>query len=363
MDRDVYYAEESLDSMDNKKTVERSAVAAAPAAGFSSVQTAASGSVAGDQFAFTVNKPVTILRRQSSMIPLVEGRVDAVKSLILQGGKALGTSIHPELSAELSNTTGMKLPAGPITVYDGVYAGDALIEFFSENDKRFISYGEDLSVNASARASTTRLVNTVSVSDGVMMINRRQIFERTYTVKNTSSESKRLIVEHPITGGASLIEPAAYLEKTDSVYRIAQSLPANGEINLTVKEESPLAERIMLGQLRPESLVSYSTNQEIPAAVRAALARAVELQKKSDAARQSLQDKQTQKSRLTADQDRIRQNLSAVGGDTDLGRSYLTRMTVLDKDIDAINGEIDAAEKLVQSAKADLDKYIAGLKL
>jgi hypothetical protein len=328
------------------------------------VMAAAQGAAAGDQFAFTVSKPVTLFRRQSAMLPLVNGNVIAVKSLTLSGARALGGTIHPELAAEITNTTGMKLPAGPITVYDGgTYAGDALIEFFSENDKRFIGYGEDLSVTAQAKAATSRIISTVTIAGGVMTISRRLVYERTYTVKNASSEAKRLVVEHPITAGASLSEPAAFLEQTASAYRFLQNLPASGETTLTVREESPLSERVVLAQLRPESLVSYSTNQEMPQAVRDALAKAVELQRKAEAARQVLADRQTQKTRLVSEQERVRQNLAAAGNDTDLGRNYLKRMTSLDSDIDRVNSETEAAEKLAQSSREDLDRYIAGLKL
>ncbi|MDR1506864.1 MAG: hypothetical protein LBI67_07140 [Treponema sp.] len=325
---------------------------------------AVSGSAAGDQFSFTVNESVTLLRRQSAMLPIVSGRVRAVKSLILPGARALGGTVNPELGAEIVNTTGMKLPAGPITVYDGgTYAGDALIEFFSENDRRFISYGEDLSVTASAKLSSTRELSAVTVSAGVMTISRKLVYERNYTVKNAGSETKRLIVEHPITGGAALAEPKTFLEKTDSVYRFEQSLPGGREIGFTVKEESPTSERIVLSQIRQDSLVSFASNQEIPANVRAALSAAAELQQKTETARQTLADTQSRKTRLQTEQDRIRQNLAAAGNDTDLGRNYLRRMTSLDTEIDGVNEEIDEAEKLVQSARADFDRYIAGLRL
>ncbi|MDR0586667.1 MAG: DUF4139 domain-containing protein [Treponema sp.] len=325
-----------------------------------SVMAAAEGAAAGDQFSFTINKPVTLLRRQSAMLPLVDGRINAVKTLILSDA----SNVHPRLGAEITNTMGIKLPAGPITVYDGgVYAGDALIEFFSENDKRFISYGEDLSVTSSVRYFSARFVSTVTVSGGVMIINRRLVYERTYTVKNAGAETKRLIVEHPITGGAALIEPAAYLEKTDSLYRFVRNLPGGGEITFTVKEESPVSERIVLSQLREDSFVSYAANQEIPANVRAALSAAVELQRKAAAARQALAEIRNRKIHLAEEQDRVRQNLVAVGSGTEPGRNYLKRMTDLDREIDAVNEETAATEKLVQTAQAALDAYIAGLNL
>ncbi|MDR2143345.1 MAG: hypothetical protein LBP29_03140 [Treponema sp.] len=362
---DYFLAEEKAGTMSQRK--ELSAAAVSPNAGrgvAGSVEAAARGEAAGDQFSFTINKPVTLLRRQSAMLPLVDGSINAVKSLILSGARALNNSVHPELGAEITNTTGIKLPAGPITVYDGgVYAGDALVEFFSENDRRFISYGEDLSVTASAKISSTRFVSTVTVSGGVMIVNRRLVYERAYTIKNAGAETKRLVVEHPVTSGASLSEPASYLEKTDSLYRFVRDLPGGGEIVFTVREESPVSERIVLSQLREDGFVSYATNQEIPANVRAALAVAVELQQKAAAARQVLSEIQSRKTRLDVEQDRIRQNLVAVGSETEPGRNYLKRMTDLDREIDAVNGEMAGAEKLVQTARAELEAYIAGLNL
>ena len=336
-----------------------------PAPNVTVVQAAATGSAAGDQFAFTVKNPVTLNRRQSAMIPLINGTMGAEKSLVLSGNKALTGSIHPDLAAELTNTTGMKLPAGPITVFDGgSYAGDALIEFFGENDKRLIKYGEDLSVTGTAALdSGTRLINTVTISGGVMIINRRQIYDRTYTVKNTAKETKRLIIEHPITGNSTLTEPKNYLEKTDSLYRFVQTLPSNGELVFKVTEEVPIAERIVLSTLRTENFLSYSTNQEIPANVRTALARAVELRRKNDAAKQTQNDLEARRSRLVSEQDRVRQNLNAVGTGSDLGKEYMVRMTALDKEIDVLNKEHEKAVELVSSTQKDLDDYIAGLKL
>jgi hypothetical protein len=346
-----------------------SANARSSAASVAAIEAAALGSAVGDQFAFTVKNPVTLNRRQSAMLPLVNGTMEAVKTLVLSGSRVLaaGSSggIHPDLAAELTNTTGMKLPAGPITVFDGgTYAGDALIEFFGIQDKRLIKYGEDLSVTGMASFNAgTRLISSVTVAAGVMTVNRRQIYERTYTVKNAAPEAKRLIIEHPITGGATLTEPKSYLEKTNSLYRFALNLPANGELTFKAVEESPVAERVVLGQLRPENLVSYSTNQEIPANVRAALTRAVELRQKCDAARQAQTELEGRRTRLIADQDRVRQNLNAVGATSDLGKDYMKRMTSLDKDIDSLNSEIEKAAALVRSTQKDLDDYIAGLKL
>ena len=77
------------------------------------------------------------------MLPLVEGAVAAERLSVFSGADALSLgTVHPMLAARFKNTTGLKLPAGPVTVFDGgTYAGDALLEFLGENDARLIAYG------------------------------------------------------------------------------------------------------------------------------------------------------------------------------------------------------------------------------
>jgi len=258
----------------------------------------------------------------------------------------------------------MKLPAGPITVYDGgTYAGDALIEFFPENEKRLISYGEDLSVSGSAASSGTRYVTAVNISGGVMTITRRQSYEKVYTIKNASGQAKKIIIEHPITSGAELVEPKSADDKTASLYRFNQNLNANDTLTFKVREETPIQERITLANLRADTFLSYSSNQEIPANVRAALTRAIELKRTADNAAAAQGTLETQKTRLISDQDRVRRNLEAAGNQTPQGQEYLKRMAALDDEIDAINKQIEAAAQETQRTKAEYDNYLATLSI
>jgi hypothetical protein len=334
------------------------------AVGGGAVQTA-SAQQTGDQFEFTIKKPVTLARQQSAMLPLVESNLKAEKTLVFSGEKAMSRgTVNPAISAELTNTSGMKLPAGPITVYDGgTYAGDALINFFPENEKRLISYGDDLSVTGSVTLNSTRNMVSVLVNKGVMTMNRKQVYEKTYTIKNAGREQKRLIIEHPITGGASLAEPAKFDERTATVYRFVLTLPANNTLSFTVKEESPSAERVALTSLKTESLVFYVSNQEIPENVRAALQKAVDLKKKADDAKTALADSERDLTRFTNEQNRIRQNLTAAGGQTPQGQEYLKKLSDLDKNIDDQNAKIDQAKQTAQTAQSDFEAYLAGLSL
>jgi len=340
------------------------ASAPAPAVAGGVMETA-SGRAAGDQFEFTLKNPVTLERRQSAMLPLVEGSVKAEKTLVFSGSRASsGVSSHPWISAELANTSGMKLPAGPITVYDGgTYAGDALIEFFPENEKRLISYGEDLSVLGNVSPVSSRYITGVSISGGVMTISRRQSYDKIYTIRNSSGEEKKIIIEHPITGGAELADPKTAEDKTGTLYRFNRSLAAQGTLSFTVKEETPLSERITLAQLRPETFLSYSTNQEIPANVRAVLTNAIELKKKADDAGEAQKDLESRRTQLISEQDRVRRNLEAAGNQSPQGQEYLRRLSALDSDIDTLNSRINTALQETQRAKKVYDDFVASIRI
>jgi hypothetical protein len=329
------------------------------------IQDLARGQAAGDLFEFTLGKPVSLPRRQSAMLPLVEGTVGVEKTLVFSGAKAgTGGPVHPAISAELTNTTGMKLPAGPITVFDGgTYAGDALIDFFPPGEKRLISYGDDLSVSGSVSAASSQLISAVKISRGLMTITRKISYEKTYTFKNASGETKRLILEHPISPETSLAEPGAFDERTDSLYRFVRLLPADREFTLTVREERPVSEGIALSRLGPESFIAYVSNQEIPAQVRAVLQRAVELKRDADGALRTHTELEEQRARLSSGQDRIRQNLEAAGRDSPQGQEYLRRLVSMDGEIDDLSARVDRAYKNAREAQSAYDAYLDSIDL
>nr|AGS52975.1 hypothetical protein [uncultured bacterium contig00030] len=322
-----------------------------------SIETAA-GSAAGGQFEFTVKNPVSLDRRMSAMLPLVESQIEGRRVLIYNGR---GSS--PRLGAVITNTAGMKLPAGPITVYDGgVYAGDALIEFWNENEMRLISFGEDLSVTASASDTNTRIVSSVVVSGGVMTINRNLAFIKTYTFINSDSASKQLVIEHNKTAQTELVSPSAN-EQTTAAYRFNVTLPAKQETVLTVTEQRPVFERITLLSLRPEAFLSYAANQEIPQRVRDALQRAVTLKQAADNAALSVRNIETQRERLIGDQDRIRRNLEAAGNQTQQGQEYLRRLVALDGEIDAMTPNLEKERNNARAAQQEYENYLNNLNL
>ncbi|MEI6874631.1 MAG: DUF4139 domain-containing protein, partial [Spirochaetota bacterium] len=316
---------------------------------------------AGDQFEFTVKKPVTLERRRSAMLPLVAASITAEKVSIWSPE---GSTKNPMLGVRLTNSLGMKLPAGPITIFDGgSYAGDALIEFLPEKDRRLLVYGQDLSVTAEASKSSSQETIGVTVSKGVLIFSRRVTITRNYEFRNASSTARKILIEHPITGGSELMVPAAFDEKTGTVYRFILPLPAGGQARLEVKERSPAQERVALLGQSSDTYLYYASSSEVPATVRDALRKAVELRKLLDDSRRAVSDLTVRTTEITNDQSRIRQNLSAVGRDSSQGQSYLKRLMDSELELDTIATKTSDAKKALQAAQGALDTYIGELSL
>jgi hypothetical protein len=318
---------------------------------------------AGEQFEFTIKNPVSVARQMSAMLPLTDASVDARKLLIFSGSGPVNRNQNPRLGAELTNTSGIKLPAGPITVYDGgTYAGDALSDFWNEGEKRLISYGEDLSVIGSVMNNSSNKFSSVTISGGVMTINISQEYLRTYTFKNNAAQDKLLIIEHPKNHGNTLDSPKAD-EETPTSYRFTVTLPASGELSVNIREFRPTMERVTLAQLRPESFLSYTRNQEFPANVREALQQAVNLRSALNASQAAVTDAEKQRTGFVSEQDRIRKNLEAAGGTTQQGQEYLKRLISLDDSIDKIDAELQKLRENVKAAQKAYEDYLGNLKL
>jgi hypothetical protein len=314
-------------------------------------------------FDFTFAEPVSVKARSSAMLLLADSALECRKLLIFSGQKALSSSINPRLGLEIKNSSGLRLPAGPVSINDSGYAGDSLLDYLSQDEKRLISYGEDLSVTGTGTASSSRVLSGVKLSGGLMNITRKQILERNYTVKNSANENKTIVIEHPISRGAVLTEPSSSDGETSSLYRFERTLPANSRLVFTVKEEIPLYERISLLSSSQDTLLSWASNTEVSSRVRSGLEEAFRLKQAADRAQVRAGEISTRRNVLLSEEERFRKNIEAFGRDSAEGRRYIERLLGLDSDLNTLSAERTAAEAEAKTAKEAYEKYLNSLEL
>ena len=149
------------------------------------VAAAAAGEEVGEMFHYAINQPVTINRQGSAMIPIVNQPVETDRLSIYSPES---NSKHPMHGLRLTNSTGLALMAGAITVFDGgAYAGDALVDDLGPGDERLISYAVDTAVEVAREGKGgDQIRESIKIVNGALIAKTTQTNETEYTIKNNA---------------------------------------------------------------------------------------------------------------------------------------------------------------------------------
>ena len=350
-------------AMDAVSGVRGGAARESAIAGIAAMQTAAAGSDLGELFRYEIEKPVTLERQRSAMLPIVAAEVEAEKVAIYDE-RVL--TRHPLSGLRLKNTTGLHLMQGPLTVYDqaggGSYSGDARIEDMAPGTERLVSYAVDLDVEVAARGEgrAEEIVN-VRLVKGTLFAARKLARAKVFEVKNSGKNAVKVLLEHPLEGGWTLVAPEKPEEKTRDRYRFAVVAEPGKPVTLEVAEEMPIEETQVLTNLDDSAILFYSRAKATSPAVREALAEVVRRKREIE---QLVRDKGVREQEIaTIDQEqaRIRGNMGALDRTSDLFNQYVRKFADQEKRIEILRGEIAGLVATEQEARKGLDDYLLAL--
>ena len=325
------------------------------------VRSVAAAKAVGELFSYPIKTPVSLPRRKSAMLPIVNQPVQARKVSIYN---ASVLPKHPLNGVWLTNDTGLSLLAGPVTVFDeGTYGGDARIGNLSAKDKRLLSYAIDLNVTVDSSDSSSQRIISARIDRGTLHYTRKYTYTRKYAAKNKADKQRTLVIEHPLVANRKLLKPEEPAEKTEALYRFEFEVPAGKTQTFEVDEEHVAAESMGILPTHEGTLQWYATSGEIPKEVRDALAKALAMKRK-------LSDLQSQLNKLTSQlqtiergQDRLRKNIATVDKNSTLGIRYLKKLNEEEDQIDALVKQIQDLRKQIDDQQKELSGYLEDLKV
>ena len=318
---------------------------------------------AGEMFAFTPVKPVTLNRQKSTMIPLALVSLPAEKFSVFSEIPS-SSAVNSKFCIEFENKSGLKLPPGPISVFDnGKYAGDALLEFVPENEKRIIAFGDDLEVAAYKSKKTEKNIETVVITDGVLTVTNKFILHSVYTVKNTDKQKRTVVIEHPIDAQFNLLSEENLMEKTANKYRFKIHVDGQSNADLTVTEEKLYNYTKTIFNMPDSEYVSISVNSEMPENVQKIFEGIIKEKEKINSAKMELSDLQNEFDKLSAEQDRVRKNIAAVGSESQQGKEFLNKLLKLENNLDELKTNIASADKKLKFLQSSFKEYLKNIKL
>jgi hypothetical protein len=326
------------------------------------VQSVAQAADVGNFFQYTIDTPVTLPRQQSAMLPIVTGDVKAEKvSIYNQAVQAK----HPLAGLQFTNTTGLYLMQGPITVFDGgSYAGDAKIEDLPPGSERLISYALDLDTEVAPETKgRPEELRSVKLIKGTMITSRKYVRGTEYTVKNSGKAEKKVLIEYPFDPQWKLTVPAKPEEKTRNLYRFVVKAKPGEPAKLSVEEERTDQQQVALGNLDDNTIQFYLHAKVVSEKVKEALA---EIVKRKHALQEIVVKKQQLEQRIgqiSEDQNRIRQNMAQLDHNSDVYKNYVKKFSDQESEIEKARSQIAALNDQETGMRKSLDEYMMGLDI
>jgi len=330
--------------------------------GAAAIRSVAAGESLGDLFRYEIATPVSIPRQRSAMLPIVAEDVEAEKVAIYDD-RVLGK--HPLSGVRLNNTTKLDLMQGPITVYAaGAYAGDARIEDLPAGSSRLLTYAVALDVEVAPRMEPKPdEIVSVKIAKGTLIASRRLARRKVFEIKNSGAEAVRLLIEHPLEAGWTLVEPKEAAEKTRDRYRFAVEAEPGKPATLAVAEEQLVAQRLVLTNIDDGQILFYSSAKATSPAVRQALADVIERKREIERLAQERATREQEIQVVGQEQERIRQNMAQLDRGGDLYTRYVQKFTQQEDRVESLRKEIADVQRQEQEARQALDAMLAKLEL
>ena len=318
----------------------------------------ATGREAADLFEYSISTPVTVKKNESAMLPFLQQKINAKKLLIYSNR----SSQNPLNAAEVTNSTGMTLDGGPITVYDGgVYAGEALMETVKALDKRLISYGVDLGTRITAAFdSKTETVREVHVVRGMLTASLSRVETTTYNARNVDNKAKTLIIEQPVAYGYTVVSPKP-LETTANAWRFQMELPTSSPAKLPVVLERVYDQTFALTNMTPDAILVWTQNKALSDTARRQLEQLRDLKNQLANVNNEIGSVQAEITSAAQDEDRTRQNvasLNGVSGQQQQVQNYARQLAELESRITALRDRSAALEKQKTSLQGQVNAAI-----
>jgi hypothetical protein len=306
----------------------------------------------GQLFEYKIDRPVTVLRNQSALVPIVAGDFEGGKTLLYNESQR---AENPFSVVDFKNTTGLTLEGGPVTVYEGeIYAGEAMMDTLAPGEERMLPYSVALEVEVKVERehSTKAVQQTVGMS--VWRKKEAHYSVTRYRFVNKGGEPKTVILEHPLSK-AELVNTPKPASETRSFWRFQVEIPAGGKETLEITEKMVVEDVMSFTNYRPEQIMivldgmaSETEKNPLVEELRKLLTSINDINKRHDILK-------TQKHELVNGQNRIRENLKSLGTTEEerrLRSRYVgqldteeTRLTEITSQMNTLAASVQAARK------------------
>ncbi len=329
------------------------------ALGTAGVSTMATATKLGDFFQYALDKPVSLPRQKSALLPIVNKDVEGTRVSIYNERTQ---AKFPLLGLKFKNTSGLHLSQGPITVFEGSnYAGDSRILDVEPNEERLLSYAVDLGMEVNAvPASDNGRLTAVKIVKGILYSTTKLREAKTYTIVNRNDAERLVLVEHPVRNDFHLTDDTTKPAETASdVYRFELKVPAGKTATQVVTEERVLGSQIQLTNSNDDQMRIFINSTASSPKVKDGLKQAIALRWAWNKTQRDIAEQQLQLKTITEDQVRLRANLKEMPPTAAAYKRYLDKFDQQETQIEKYQADVKKMQETEHHQQKDFEDFLA----
>jgi hypothetical protein len=323
------------------------------------VSASASAARLGDFFQYAIDKPVSLARQKSALLPIINKNVEGTRVSIYNEKTQ---AKFPLLGLKFKNTSGLHLMQGPITVFEGSnYAGDARILDLQPNEERLISYAIDLGTEVNPVPSTDngRLTQVKAVK-GILYTTTKLRESKTYTIKNRNDEERLVLLEHPVRNEFKLVSTTKPQETASDCYRFQVKVAAGKTETQTVTEERIINSNVQLTNLDDNTIRHFISQTVTNDQVKEGLKKAMELRWTLAKTQQEIGELQRQLNTIVNDQPRLRANMKELPQNSEAFKRIVKKFNDQETQIETYQADVKKLQGVEHQQRKAYEDYLAG---
>ena len=210
-------------------------------------------------------------------------------------------------------------------------------------------------------SETVRSPHTVQASHGRPA--RKYSRTKKYTIKNSDTKPKTVLIEYPIDANWKLVAPEKPTEKTRDRYRFAVTAEPGKPATLSVEEEQVVSQQLAITNLDSNAIGFYVSQKTVSPPVKTALQ---DIVKRKQALQNVAQERgrlEQQISTITQEQDRIRQNMGQLDRTTELYKRYVQKFGAQEDAVEKMREQIQKLTADEARLRQSLDDFLISLDI
>lgn len=304
----------------------------------------ATGVEAGALFVYGMPGTLELRAHASALVPFLS---DAIEAEPIAWVDELRTD-RARSAVRFVNSTSQTLPAGTIAFFsDGGFAGESGLDRLKPRERRFLTYGLDLDVEATSHgANVVENVQRVTFRGSQL----REHFLRTtdveWSIENRSGQARAVYLALSRDRNATVAGgDGADYDTESGKPLVVFKVPSKQTVTRKVTSVEGLSRATAFDALSSARLAELGKTPGLDAHDKALVVEASQRDKELEDTRGQLGEAREEMSRLEKDLARLRDDAKAIGDRGALAQPLVTRIVAAEDKVGVVRARVDALEK------------------